>query len=232
MKTIVRNSAGIIPGMVFFLAMIPTVIVRKVIVVAKLPKRVDNLIIHVYAIIEAMTNNAWFPNASSLLADVKTKNDNLQAAENLAKTREIGKAKARDVEKYIVINAVSNLVAYVQNICNLNPGETAVAIAESALFHAKGKGGMPKRLFSAKSIMPGTVSLTGNVGYPCFAHEWIMSRTPGDQASWYITIIPSTKKAKTLVAGLRSGERVYFRHRFMTRKGFSDWAQMISVIVS
>ncbi len=231
MKTIVKKSAGIIPGMIFFLAMVPTVIVHKIVVVAKLPRSVDNLIIKVYAILKAMTDNAWFPDASSLLAELKMKNDKLLAAQNLAKTRELGKVKFRDTAKYDVLNVVSELIAHVQSICIHNP-DLAVSIAESALFHARGRGGMPKQKFSVKNIASGRVQLRGSVTYPCYAHYWIMSNNPLNKASWYITIIPSTTKAKTIVTGLVPGERVYFRHRFLSNHGLSDWEQMISIIVT
>jgi len=231
MKTSAKQLAGIVQGMIFFLAMVPTVIVHKVIVVAKLPRSVDHLINQVYAILKAMTDNSWFPDASTLLADVRSKNDNLQAAQSTAKTKVLGSAKFRDTRKYILLNGVFDLVAYVQKKCNQFP-DSAVAIAESALFHAKGRGGMPKQRFTAKNIASGTVLLRGTVKYPSYMHNWIMSGNPSDPASWGVTIIPSTLKAKTIVTGLTSGDRVYFRHQFLSKDGFSDWEQMISIIVS
>lgn len=231
MKTKIKKQSVTFTDMVFLLAMIPAVIVRKVIVTARLPKGVDQLIIQVNAIIRAMRSSAWFGGATSLLSQVMQKNERLEVAQNLAKTREIGRAAARNAEKRIVLNGVCDLVAFVQNICNDNP-ESATAICESALFHAKGHGGMPKQVFSAKCIASGMVFLRGSVEYPCFAHEWIMSLTPNDPDSWMETPIPKTFISKTTVTGLTPGERVYFRHRFLTRKGYSEWEQMISIIVS
>ena len=231
MKTTVKNFPENVIGMIFCIAMIPTAEIRKVVVVARLPRSVDKLIVHVYAIHAAMTDNAWFQDASYLLADVKSKNDNLQKAQNSAKTKTIGSAKFRDTEKNVLLNGVFELVSYVRKICNQFP-DSAVSIAESALFHAKGRGGMPKQSFTAKSIAPGSVLLRGTVGYPSYMHNWIMSKNPSNPASWNNIIIPSTLIAKTIVTDLTSGERVYFRHRFLGKVGYSDWEQMISIIVS
>ena len=93
MKNIIKNMAGVCIGMLFFLAMVPTVIVHHIVVVAKLPKQVDLLIKRIYAIIEAMTDNAWFPSPLPLLADVKTANDNLKTAQVLARQRLPGSAE-------------------------------------------------------------------------------------------------------------------------------------------
>ena len=231
MKTPTKNLAGIIRGMIFFLAMVPTVIVHRIVVVAKLPRNVDHLIIRVYAIIKAMSDNAWFPDASSMLADLKTKNERLEAAQTIVNKKVLGSVPDRNVKKNAVIDAVYEIMAYIQQICYTHP-ESAVAIAESALFHAKKINGNNKFRFTAKSISSGVVQLRGSVAGYRRVHNWEMTRTPDDPSSWYFEIIPSTLKGTVLVKNLTPGETVYFRHRLLTVNGASEWDQVISIIVN
>ena len=232
MKNIIKEMANVCRGMVIFLlAMVPIVIVHRIIVVAKFPKQVDLLITRIYAIIEAMTDNAWFPTPSPGLPAVKTATDNLKTAQVLARQRSPGSAKDRDVKKKTLLTLVSALMYYIQGICDANPA-SAVTIAESALFYGKKVGGNKPRGFNVTSKIASICELTGSIkGKRCY-HDWQMSLDGKDITSWYVRALPSTLQAKTTVDGLTSGVRVYFRHRIVTKDGPGAWDQVINIIVS
>jgi len=224
-KSMLRIPAGMV---IFLLALVPTVIVRRIVVAAKLPRSVDKLITYVYAIIEAMTDNTWFPTPP--IDDVKAKVGELKDAQIIAKTRIPGAAKERNVKLENLMPAFSTLKDYVQGICRLNP-ESGITIAESALMHAKKVPGGKKHVFSVKQLTSGSIELIGGFLGNHQSHDWGLSRNPVDPLSWYITIIPSTLKAKTVVNNLKPGETVYLRHRVVTKVGPGDWDQTISFIV-
>ena len=231
MKTLAKQIAGIPIGMIFCLAMIPTVIFHRIVVVAKLPRGVDNLITKVYAIIEAMTDNAWFPTPSPGLDEVKAATEELKNAQVTAKTRVPGAAKTRNVKKRTLLDIVLQLVMYVQTICLANP-QSAVAIAESALLYAKAVKGGVKRIFSVSNCGSRSVALCGSIaGHGC-KHEWQMSLTPDDDQSWLLNPIPSTTKAHTKVVNLKSSVKMYFRHRTLSKDGYSEWEGPQGIIVT
>ena len=231
MKTLAKQIAGIPLGMIFFLAMIPTVIVHRIIVVAKLPRSCDQLITKVLAIIEAMTDNAWFPSPLPVLDEVKEATTKLQDAQVKAKTRVPGSVKDRNIKKHTLLDVVGELVFYVQTICIINPA-SALTIAESALMYVKIFTGKAKIAFGVKNYRSGAVELTGSIKGNCRIHEWQLSRNISDPQNWFITLIPSTTKATTVVENLKPGELVYFRHRIVNKDGYSDWDEPLSIIVT
>jgi len=230
MKKQAKKIAERAIGLIFFLAMVPVVVIHHIIVVAKLPRSVDKLITKVYAILDAMTDNAWFPNPSPALSDVRSKNDDLKNAQVLAKSKAPGSIQDRNVKKSIVVNAVYALRDYCQSICDAHP-ESAEAIAFSGLFGVKKVSGRPKRTFKVKRTTSGCVELSASLlGFHC-AHEWGMSLNYNDPASWYAIPITPTLKATTIVENLTPCTRVYFRHRIITTDGATDWDQIINIVV-
>ncbi len=233
MKTqIIKSMLRIPAGLIFFLiALVPITVVHRIVVVAKLPRNVDKLITQVYATIEAMTDNTWFPTPSPTLASVKSLNDDLQDAQNLALTRAKGAARNRNSKKLLVINAFYGLRDYVQSICILHP-DLAVDIAESAMMFAKKTAVRQKNTFRARCLSAGVIELIGGVRGNFRFHDWGISRDPNDPASWLVNPVPTTTKAKTIITGLRVGETVYLRHRVNTKDGPGDWDQIISILVN
>jgi hypothetical protein len=231
MKTIIKSMSNVGKGMAIFLfAMVPVVIIHHIVVVAKLPRTVDSLITRVYAIIEAMTDNAWFPNPSPDLVVLKGHNDALRNAQVLVKSRFPGSKADRDVKKNKVVHAVYALVAYVQGISDAHP-ESAVAIAESALLHAKKVSIRQKRRLSARCLGNGFIEITGMVWAKRCSHEWQMTKTPEVEMSWYASFIPSTLQSVTIVGNLMVGEKIYLRHRCVTKAGPTEWEEYICIFV-
>jgi hypothetical protein len=211
--------------------MVPVVVIHHIVVVAKLPRGVDNLITHVYAILEAMTANTWFPTPSPSLSSVKSKVDDLKDAQVTAKTRIPGSCQARNVKKVSVVQAVYALRDYIQGICDANP-DSAEAIALSGLFYVKKVSGRQKQVFTATNLRSGIIELVGHIKGNHCSHDWGMTLTPDNAASWYDTPIPSTLKSSTIVENLSPGTRMYFRHQLVTKEGPQGWDRVISIIIT
>jgi hypothetical protein len=97
-------------------------------------------------------------------------------------------------------------------LCGLHIKKTAVVNKESfSVAHGQVSGQI---LLSAKSKGPRT------------ANEWQMS---DDGIVW--TVLPSTLKAKTTVDGLTPPDKKYFRHRSLTKDGYTGWSAVLSIIV-
>jgi len=223
MKKLSKNKNKREKGeVIFILSSVPSVIIRKITVVLKLPNKVDSFLIRVAAIIQAMTDNVWFPDAANLLADVRDKNEKLRKKQNSAKTRAKGTAKARDAQKNKVKDAMDDLKDYVQKICRSNP-ENALAIVESALMYAKGYTHGQKFKFKAKKIPSGVIKLLGTVAEARCHHDWGWSLNKNDPNSWLISPVDSTKKARTFLRDLPIDQKIYFRHRCLTSKGYTNW---------
>jgi len=184
-----------------------------------------------YAIVQAMTNNAWFPTPSPALSAVTTAANNLKAEQLNVKNRVPGSVPIRNTKKNALKDLLYTLRDYIQIICIANP-ESATGIAESALMYARKVAIRQKKVFNVLNYMTGSVELNAAIKGRNNTHDWQLSRTPSDEASWWVTIIPSTKKSRTIVDGLNRGELVYFRHRVLTKDGYSNWDEPLSIIIT
>jgi len=232
MKTLIKGIAGIPVGLILLvIGIVPITVVHRIVVVAKLPSSVDQLLTRAYAIVQAMTNNAWFPTPSPALSAVTTAANNLKAEQLNVKNRVPGSVPIRNTKKNALKDLLYTLRDYIQIICIANP-ESATGIAESALMYARKVAIRQKKVFNVLNYMTGSVELNAAIKGRNNTHDWQLSRTPSDEASWWVTIIPSTKKSRTIVDGLNRGELVYFRHRVLTKDGYSNWDEPLSIIIT
>jgi len=231
MKKIINSMARIPAGLIIFLiAMVPITVLHRIVVVAKLPSSVDQLLTRAYSIIEAMTDNVWFPTPSTTLLSVKAAADALKDAQVSVKNRVPGSVPFRNKKKNALKDLLYSTRDYIQSICILNP-DSATGIAESALMYAKKVHIRQKQVFSVSNYLSGSIKLlAANIGTNN-THDWQISRDISDPAGWTVVIIPSTKKSRTIVSGLKPGELVYFRHRVLNKDGYSDWDEFLSIIV-
>jgi len=231
MKTKAVKFAKQVIGLIFLLAMVPVTVVHHILVVAKLPVNADALVTRAFAIIDAMSNNDWFPTPTPGLPIIKAMADDLRSAQIITKARVPGSVKERNVKKTILVKGLYALRDYVQSICDANP-ESSEAIATSALFFVKKVGGKAKHAFSVIVTKSGSVELTGKIKGYYRSHDWQMTDDPKIEANWYVTPLPSTLKSKTTVDNLTPGKRLYFRHRVITKDGPSDWDGVITIIIT
>jgi hypothetical protein len=84
-----------------------------------------------------------------------------------------------------------------------------------------------KDTLAAKYGLPsGDVKLDAKAVSPDASYYWQWST---DMKNW--VSLPETKKASTTVTGLTPATTHYFRFRALTRKGMSDWSQIVSLLV-
>ncbi|MCW5908627.1 MAG: hypothetical protein KIS94_12265 [Chitinophagales bacterium] len=201
--------------------------IRRIIAVLKLSKRVGEAIIQARAIVQSMTDNDFFPSPSPALATVTEHIDALETAQIAAQTRAQGTVEARNAALAIVADDLRDLTYYVQNIADANSANSEVII-ESAGLQVKRVTPRTTTEFEAKnSPISGTVLLKARAGTTRSSHDW-QSSINGNQ--W--TALPSTLQAKTTVTGLNPGNRIYFRHRLVTKDGPQAWSQTISLVVT
>ncbi len=190
-----------------------------------LPEVVALLIVYGRHVVQAMTNNPWFPAPSPSLLTVTSHLDDLESAHALSLSRAKGTAAARDVQRAIVEGDLWALKAYVVTIIALNPG-LAAAIIESA-------GMTPKRY--TRYNKPPLVALMGPVPREAVlrakavgrgaAYEWQVSSDGGQ--TW--TGIGLTTVAHTTLPGLTIGTTYLFRFRATLKNVTSDWSQSVGL---
>jgi hypothetical protein len=191
-----------------------------------LPQIVALLIVYGRHIVQAMTNNPWFPSPTPPLATVTTDLNALEAAEATALTRAKGSASARDLAQRTVETDLTGLKAYTSSVVALSPAQAA-AIIESA-------GMAPKRvaprnkpqLAVAMGATPGEGVLRAKAVGRGAAYEWQYSSDGGK--TW--AAIGITTVANTTVMGLSAGTVYLFRFRTTRKKVTGDWSQTVSFL--
>jgi len=210
---------------------IPTTIIRHIIAVLKLSKKVPQAIADAKAIVQQITNSAYFqppaPAPDPSLATVSTAISNLETAETAALARTEGAVETRDAKYVILKNTMQQVTAYVQKVADLSPADAEAIILSSGLKVKRVSPRQP-RVFSAKNdAISGTVNLLAAGAGSRASHEWQSSTTA---ANWIS--LPPTFQAKTKVTGLTPGVKMYFRHRIVNKLGVGAWDQTISLIIT
>jgi hypothetical protein len=193
-----------------------------------LPKIVALLIILARRIVQAMTNNPWFPN-QSLLTTLTSDTDALEVAEAAVRSRTQGAAATRDVKWKAVVGDLNTTKSYVEGIANLpqNQGEAA-AIIESA--------GMVQRS-AAKHDKPILAALMS----PEQGQALVRAKAVG-RGAWYAwqysldggktwVDVGTTHVAHTTVSGLTVGTTVLFRFRSSLKSVTSPWSDPVSLLI-
>jgi hypothetical protein len=197
-------------------------------VVLNLPR--TNLVLVAFAkgIHQALTGNASFPNPTPTLAVFADHIDQLEQAEALAATRVKGAAKQRNAKKQKVIQDLRHIKDYVQSVIE---GQ-ATAVDAKAMAATAGLGTRAvvppfKSLLSAANTgLSGVVELEAKAVARDATYFWQYSV---DQSVW--TDVPPLMQASTTVTGLTSAQTYYFRFRALTRKGMTEYSQIVGLLV-
>jgi hypothetical protein len=199
---------------------------RFIHIVLRLPSQLAKLLIFAKAVLAAMSNNPSFSNAAALLATLA---DRIQALEKVLK----GSAAERRAAREAVCEALEHLRDHVQVVAETAPPGGTVdlsavqALVQGAQMDLRKVGAHPKLVFAAKhGPIPGSVDLTAPRSTQRDPHEWAVST---DQQTW--TALPSTRQAKTRVTGLPIGMPHYFRHRLLTKDGYTQWSDPTVMII-
>jgi hypothetical protein len=198
----------------------------RFIAVLNLMSHVTDLAKQTYGFVDSMTNNTYFATPTPTLASVKAAADAVVAAEIAARNKAPGAIEDRNQKVIALISLLHALRAYVQSIADsdISNGE---AIIRSSGMGVKKVTPRQKNTFKAtQGDVSGLVLLTAPraAAKACYTWQWST-----DEKVW--TTLPQTMVATTTVSGLTPATVYYFRYRVRTRKGESDWSQIISILV-
>jgi len=199
-------------------------LILTVLVVLGLPKRNQDLIAYVQAIILKMTGNANFPTPSPSLATVSAALASFQSSQTGTKTTK----GDRTAKKKALRVLLGHLGDYVQGICEANI-DTAAAIAESAGMRLRNYTVRTKLLISVKQglLLPsGSVTCKAKSAAKDATYYWFYSL---DQKTW--TSVPEQMQTTITISGLTPGQTYWFRYRALTRKGMGEYSQSFSLLV-
>jgi hypothetical protein len=200
----------------------PTIV--RLLAVLHLSARAILMAAQAAAIVAAMTGNTHFPDPIPALDLLVKHLEDLDAA--LALPNGKGVAAVRKAAKLLVLADLQMLRAVVQAAADANPSLAGVII-ESAGMSIRKVTSRQKNVFGATwGDFSGVVLLVAAVAARNASYRWQMST---DQINW--VELPQTTQASTTVSGLTPATTCYFRYRAVTRKGTTDWSQIISILV-
>lgn len=189
---------------------------------------VDQKVTKALTVVEKMTGNAHFPSPDPSLVDLYNRAQLLKTKQTAAEGGDHTKvAEMHEVESQLEI-MLNNEAAYVAKVANAD-FENGESIIKSAGMEPKKERVTPVKGFTVKTNGTGSVKLSTKSAGTRAAYEFEHTETPADDGSW---ISKESLQSKTVVNGLTSGVRVYFRVRILLKGGFGDWSQTISIIIS
>lgn len=192
---------------------------HRVLVSLDLPEPVAARLTAVGAMLQAMTDNPWFPDPSPSLATVAAALAEVRQAEVAAQSKTVGTVAFRDEKLVALDSLLKRLKAYVQGVADDNPGNAGSIIETAGMSAWKAAAG-PKPPITVKAgRKPGTVEIVVRAAAKEATYEWQWSADGGQ--TWVTA--PTTLQAKTLLTGLPSGVVCLFRFRTVTRKVGTNW---------
>jgi hypothetical protein len=201
--------------------------INRIIAVMKLSRRWSERATETGAIINAclLCTLVTFP--GTLLADAQTQLGKFSDAQKDTLKRTIGAVANRNAEWELLYNYMIKILNVVQDAADADL-TNAEKIITQCLFKIKKSAIKSKNVFHAKNgSTSGTILLVGDTANGVTTHYWSMST---DGITY--TALPDTTKATTLVTELSAGSNVWFKHRYLSRKGgYSDWSNPVSIIV-
>jgi hypothetical protein len=200
---------------------------KHISIALNLPKVVAALLLFGRHVVQAMTNNAWFPNPDPPLNLVSVHLDALEQAEALALGRAVGAVAARDLARKAVEDDLVGLKGHALGVANQHPAQ-AVAIIASAGMAVKRSGTHQKPdLEVTKGAAVGEALVRAKSSGRGAAYEWQYSIDGG--ASWVSA--GTTTVASITVGGLTVGVAVLFRFRTTLKRTTGDWSQTVLFVV-
>ncbi len=200
---------------------------NRVLVKLDLPTNVGALLIYARRIVDAMTDNPWFPNPTPPLAKVTAAIAALSDAETARLSGTRGTATVRNEKQTALEKLLRLLEAHVQGVADDNE-EHAPAIIESSAMSIRKESVAQKPPISVKpGKKKGTVVIRVRAAAKDAHYDWQWSADRG--TTW--NVAPSTKQADTVIEGLPSVVECLFRYRWVTRKTRSDWCEPVACVV-
>ena len=196
--------------------------------ILKLPEQNKPLLTFARAVHSALLSNPAFPSPNPSLDVFAEDIAAFEDAETKAATRAKGSASFRDAKKKKVKEDLFHLRDYVQSVAEtIASPAAAAALIESAFMSVRRSS---KRSFadvSAKNAdVAGKVVLNARAVAPVAMYSWEHSI---DRSTW--TPLPQALKTRVEVSDLKSAQTYYFRFRALTREGWQDYSQVVSLLV-
>jgi hypothetical protein len=212
------------------IAIIPKVVIKKVIAVLNLKKlqKIGDFINKALLILKSMTGNSWLPNPPVTMLTFNNDIVNLQTAQTAALSKTKGAVQNRNDMKAIVLSDLHQLLAYVQYVANLNP-KNAETIIESSGFDIKLASTRNKQAIAIKPKKgeSGTMVVTVKKIDGTVANLWQSSTNGG--ATW--VSLTATAKGTIEISGLTPGTTLMAKHMPVLRKGAGTWITSAPVTV-
>lgn len=177
-------------------------------------------------IITAMDGNPYFPKASAEVAAAAAAEAAYAKAVTDAKNKMPGAVAVRAEAKVALLKTLEPLRLIVQIAIDAHLDQAAT-IVESAKMKLRKVAVHTKAEFEVKDgLGKGQAQLIARAVYSALLYFWELSL---DQTTW--TSALDTSAARALLTGLTVGQTYHFRFRARTRKGMSDYSQVVSHVV-
>ena len=197
--------------------------------VLKVPRLNNLLSTFAKSVLDAMTGNANFPDAVSLLLTLAEDIVAFDAGQTAALTRAAGTATARDGLRLAVIQDLDHLRDHVQKVIekDMSAVEAAAAITSAGMRVRKASKRFKPELAVKKGRVSGQVLLVAKAVAHTAMYYWEYSL---DQESW--TPVTETMQASTTITGLMPAHVYAFRMYTRTRKGQNEYTQVVTLLVT
>jgi len=195
-------------------------------VVLRVPRPRYKLFTYGKGVSTCLTGNPRYP-----AIDVGPLDASLLALSDAETASGLGAASAKAAAREVVMQELEHLRGQVQRVLEGQTGTADLnaieAMAESAGMDLRRVVARPRAVFAAMyGDAPGSVKLTAPASRKRDTHEWAHS---GDGLTW--TGLPGTRQASTTVTGLPVGATQHFRHRLLTKDGYTEWSDPTVMIV-
>lgn len=202
----------------------PVNIIPRVILGA--PKKKKDLGTFAELILAALTGNTHLANPNPALSVLAAAIAVFAAAQAAANTRAAGAVAARNDAWLALLRVLQHLRDYVQGAVETAP-TNAISVIESAGMKVPKQTTRSKPQLAVKEgALSTAVLLIAKALAANAVYYWEFSL---DQKTW--TSAPEAFKATTTISGLTVGQLYYFRFRGLTRKGKTDYSQVVSFLV-
>ncbi len=198
---------------------------RMPIPVKKCPRSHDSFVTYVKHLATCLTGNASFTDPQPSVLSLTAQAEALAQANAKAKGGGPGVVADRNAKRQNLEGDIDHLVDYVRGAVKAQATDPASAttLILSAGLSVRKSGSAPKAPLAIKAgAVPGEVWLIARaLGRPAL-YFWEYSI---DQVSWMSGA--GTMRTRTTITGLLPGQMLYFRFRAHTRKGLSDYSDVV-----
>jgi hypothetical protein len=191
----------------------------------------NKTLVYSKTVFAALTGNVNFPSLLSSLPAFDVKIQVLDAAEVKASKKLSGAAAARDAAREQVRECLFHTRDQVQGVAETLVGTVDLlavrALVATAAMSLRTVSPRQKQVFSAQpGHVSGSADLTAPASRKRDTHDWQHS---ANQQDW--TSVDSTLAARTTITGLAVNTPHYFRHRLLTKDGYTEWCAPILLMV-